>query len=239
MAASTIISKEACMKAIIFTTVFFLFGTFYSSAQTLNEIIDYHFDAVNQDKFNKTNTIIIDADLATPEGKGKLLIFHKRPNKLRVEETINKKTKTTIFDGAVGAIINGVDTIHLKGQTLEDIKFNADFDGYFFCYREKAHDLKFEGEITDGKNKFFKIVCIQPAGDSTDIFVDSKTYLLEKTIKRKNGKIRETHLYNYKKTDDIPFPYKLTITEDGKTKTQSVKNIKLNVDISDNLFLIK
>ncbi|MBZ0199847.1 MAG: hypothetical protein K8H86_08265, partial [Ignavibacteriaceae bacterium] len=176
---------------------------------------------------------------STPDGKGKLLLLHKRPNKIRVEETVNNNTKTTIFNGSEGVIINGADTNRLTGQTLEEIKFNADFDGYFFCYREKAHDLTYEGEISDGRNKFFKIICVQPTGDSTDIFLDSKSYLLEKTIKRKNGKIRETRMAKYKKIDGIPFPYRLTVTENGVSTTQTVKNIRLNVEVSDNLFIIK
>lgn len=227
------------MKKLIFTAAFVLIEFAFLTAQTLDEIIDYHFDAVNQDKFNQTKTIFIDSDLNSPNGKGNILISHKRPNKLKIEQTINQQTVTTIFDGENCSVISGGDTNDLAGRELEEIKFTAELDGYFFCYREKARDLKYIGEFVEGGKKFYQITCAEPNGDTTNIFIDSKTYLINKTIQHKKGIIKETRMEKYKKIDGISFPHKLTIMENGKIKTQSVKKIKLNEELDDKLFTVK
>jgi len=227
------------MKKLIFTAAFVLIEFAFLTAQTLDEIIDYHFDAVNQDKFNQTKTIIIESDLNLSDGKGKILIFHKRPNKLRIEQTINQRTLLTLFDGVNCFVISGVDTNNLIGKDLEEIKSAADLDGYFFCYREKARDLKYIGEFSEGGKKFYQINCTEISGDTTNIFIDSKSYLIAKTIQHKNGTIKETGMENYKKIEDISFPHKLTTAENGKTKTQIVKKIKLNEELPEELFTLK
>jgi hypothetical protein len=227
---------------------FFLIALFFSLmltaaySQTLNEIIDLHFDAAKQDKFNKLETIITTAKISQGDLSGLQKIFHKRRGKIRIERTINKQTTITAYDGKIGwEILPGDSTAHLlNGRKLEEIKFEADLDGYFFCWREKSHHLELKGLTKEDGKKVFNILCTKDNGDNADLYMDAKTYLLIKTIQRigENGaqNIKETLISNYKNVGGIPFPYRYVIISNNVKEIQTVEKILLDEKISDEIF---
>ncbi len=229
------------MKRIILSTAaFFLSAFFYLIIpQDLNEVVDYHFDAMNQDKYNKIQTITITSEIIAGNEKGTLQIFYKRPNKMRVEKTIKGKTTVTVFDGENGWIkySDSKSVQKMNKKDLENYRFKADLDGYFYCYREKNHDLKLLGkEKLDGK-EYYKILCTMPNGEITNLFLDTKTYLLNRTEQRAGDTEVVTVLSNYKKVNDIPFPFKFEIKQNGNTEVQNVKKIKLDANVGDEIFV--
>lgn len=218
-----------------------LIGAFYGLllSQNLNEIIDYHFDAVKQDKFNQIKTMVIEADLSGAAGSGKLVVYHKRPAKLRIEQIIASKKTCTIYDGENCIQVTDGDSALLSGAVLEDVKFMADLDGYFFCYREKSHDLTFDGTLNEGKKRYFKVVCTKPGGDTTEIFLNTGTYLIEKTVQRREGLLKVTRMDNYKPVNGILFPHKIITVENGTERIQTVKKIVLDSEIPDISFMTR
>ena len=189
-------------------------------------------------------TIIINSKITKGNKTGFQKVFHKRKGKIRIERTFNKQTTITAYDGKMGwEILPGDSIAHLlKGKRLEEIKFEADLDGYFFCWREKSHHLELKGTMTLNREKVFNILCTKGNGDNADLYMDAKTYFLIKTIQRikNNGQenVKETLLSNYKKVEEIPFPFKYEIISDNVKEIQNVEKIMLDEKIPDEIFAI-
>ncbi len=239
------------MKRVFFffSAVFFLFPILASS-QSLNEIIDLQFDAVKQDKFNKLQTIIKKINVKEGSVSTPMVIYHKRQNKIRIELGEDGNKNTTTYNGKTGWTFSkeSGDTapIPLTGRLLDEIKFMADLDGYFFCYREKGHELELLGTEKVGGKNTFKIRCKRPTGDEALLFIDSKTYLLVRTIHRLKEEAavheKETVIGDYKNVEGIPTPFRFEISERTsgeeveKAFTQQVLKIEFNKDLADSMF---
>ncbi|HKI78378.1 MAG TPA: hypothetical protein VKA26_07540 [Ignavibacteriaceae bacterium] len=228
------------MKKLFFLILILpvLFFSITMQAQTVDEIVDMHFDAVKQDLFNSVQTIIISSDISTPDGLIQQKIYYKRPDKMKIEEKKDGFTSIKSYDGNTGWFISPADSILnpelLTGRELRDIKFMANLDGYFFCYRNKGYKISYEGTENVSGKEAYKMKCKTTPDDSTFIFVDTKTYLFSKIIKPAINKA--TFISNYKKVNGIPFPYKFEIDQNGVKSTQVVRGIKLDVDLPDKEF---
>ncbi len=215
------------------------------NAQTLNQILDLHFDAVKQDKFNKVETIIIKSKITDGKLRGVMTVYHKRNGKLRIERTLGDKSLVTIYGGTGGWKIlpDSSKPVPVTGKALEELEFRADLDGYFFCWREKGHKLQLiDEEKLEGK-PVYKILCKKDNGDEADLFIDAKNYLLVRSVQRlkENGKTNtvETNISGFKRVEGIQFPFKYEITTGNNTEVQNVQSIKLNTELPDSLFTVK
>ncbi len=231
------------MKKLSLSAVFLFLILLTSNIcpQTLNEIIDYQFDAVKQDKFNLLKTIIIESKIKNIQGQGTQVIYHKRPKMIRIERNLPGEKYIIVFNGKEGwKISNGNRTEKLSGKIFDDIKFRADLDGYFFCFREKGHDLKYEGKERLNGKQYFKIKCTKQNGDEADLYLDASDYLLNKVVKRikypEGLRETETVINNYKKVNGIPFAHKYVTASGGKNETETVTKIVLDKPIEDRMF---
>ena len=227
---------------LIFCALLYFAFSLSVSSQSLDQIIDMHFDAAKQDKFNKLKTITITYQVTIGNRQGTVNEFHKRNSKLRIEEHFGNKTTVKGYDGKIGWQINpdNPKPIKLSGKDLEKIKFLADLDGYFYCWRNKGHKLKLLGEEKLRNIEVYKIECTKTNGDEAELYLDAKKYLLVKSIQKikEDGKINteETIIDNYKIVNGIPFPSKFEVKSNGNIKMETVKDIKLDSELPDSLF---
>jgi outer membrane lipoprotein-sorting protein len=207
-----------------------------SNAQnTVDEIIDYHFDAVKQDRFNKIETMIITAEIVKPGGICYEKTIFKRPKMMRSEITENGKVTVTAFDGKKGWKSTAGVKDTLTGDELKEIEFAADLDGYFYCYRERRHKLSFEGKEQFMGKQQLKIKC-EIENDITYVYIDAKSFLFSKIDKMKKSGVYETLLSDYRKVNEIPLPFKFEINTPEYKEVKNVKNIEIDKDIPDSLF---
>jgi len=224
------------MKNLILLCILILFSISTSNAQnTVDEIIDYHFDAVKQDKFNKIKTMVITAEIVKPEGTSYEKTIFKRPKMMRTEITEKGQVSVVAYDGSHGwKSGKGVNT-KITGEELKEIEFAADLDGYFFCYRERGHKLSFEGKEKYMGKQYLKIKC-EIESDITHVYIDAKSYLFAKIDKMKKSGVYETLLSDYRKVNEIPLPFKFEINSPGYNEVKNVKSIEIDKDIPDSLF---
>ncbi|GAB4300680.1 MAG: hypothetical protein Kow0098_28280 [Ignavibacteriaceae bacterium] len=230
------------MKTFIFIFSLMLLPAL-THPQELYEIIDYHFDAVKQDKYNKLSGLVLTYEFKNNGETGKMIIFRKRNNKLRIEKITASDTIITIYNNGEAYRKTGSDSVIQKidGREFEELKFAADMDGYFFCYREKEHKLELKGKEKLGNRDVFKIICVKPGGYEAVLYMDVQKYLLLETIHRfpEDDKIVEKHtrFENYKSVDGIPFPFREIVTINNETETRNLLDVKLNLVPEDLLFI--
>lgn len=231
------------MKRIIYLFIVliitpFLFPVF---PQTLSELIDLHFDAVKQDKLNEIQTMLITSEIINMNGKIPVKTFFKRPDKMRMEITEEGKTKITAFDGKMAWCIDpdatGLTPKELTGAALDETKFMANLDGYFFCYKERKHEITLIGKEKILNKDAFKIKCKISQDDSSFVYLDAKSYLIVKLTKPDQLKgDKETYLSNYKKVAGVNFPFQFEIVEPHSRTFQVIKKIETGMDLPDSLF---
>ncbi|MGA7837287.1 MAG: outer membrane lipoprotein-sorting protein [Ignavibacteriaceae bacterium] len=231
------------MKRLIYIVVIFILIPFsyHVFPQSLSEIIDLHFDAVKHDAFNKIQTMMITSEIVQMNGKIPVKTYFKRPDKMRMEITENGKTRVTAYDGRIAWCIDpeatGIAPKELTGVALDETKFMADLDGYFFCYREKRHTVTLEGKEKVLNRNAYKIKCKISPTDSSYVFLDAKNYLIVKIVKLNKQKgDKETYLSNYKKVGGVNFPFKFEVITPNSRTFQLIKSIKTGMELPDSLF---
>jgi hypothetical protein len=229
-------------KLFSFQLIFFVFISLnLIHPQTVNEIINKHFQAVNQDQFSNLKTIVITSELILPGGKAQAKTYFKNPDKIRTEVTEDGKTSVTAFDGKiawrVSPVENGGIPYVLGKESSDEDELMSILDGYFFCYKQRSDNVTLEGtEKLMGKNSY-KIKCKTTPGDSTYIYMDTKTYLISKIEKSVKNGTNETYLSEYKKiSNKMIFPFMFNIMTPFSRTFEIIKNIRVNVNVNNSLF---
>jgi outer membrane lipoprotein-sorting protein len=210
--------------------------------QTLDEIIDLQFDAVKQDKFNKVQTLQLEYKIKSGKEEGSLIIFHKRNNLMRIEKnTVEQNLITLVKDKDVWQYdLNSKSIKEVKPYEKDQLTFKADLDGYFFCYKEKQHNLELVGKEKVNKKDFYRIKCSKPIGDESNIYLDAKTYLIDRIVQsQKDGELiieTKTQYSDYKLQNGIPFPNKIRTEWGNFSEELKLSRIEFDLAFPDSIF---
>lgn len=230
------------MKIIFLFLIVSLFNLSFTIPQSLDEVIDLQFDAVKQDKFNKVQTLQLEYKIKSGKDEGSLIIFHKRNNLLRIEEHTKGQNVITLVN------YKDVWRYDLNSKTIKEVKpyekdqliFKADLEGYFFCYKEKQHNLELVGKEKVNKKDFYRIKCTKPDGDESNIYLDAKTYLICCIVQtQKDGELlieTKTEYSDYKLHNGIPFPSKVRTERGSFSEELKLSNIELDSALPDSIF---
>lgn len=230
------------MKTIFLFLIVLLFNLSFIIPQTLDEIIDLQFDAVKQDKFNKVQTLQLEYKIKSGKDEGSLIIFHRRNNLMRIEKhTVEQNLNTLVKDKDVLQYdLNSKSIIEVKPYEKDQLIFKADLDGYFFCYKEKQHNLELVGKEKVNKKDFYRIKCTKPNGDESNIYLDAKTYLIDRIIQsQKDGELiieTKTQYSDYKLYNGIPFPNKIRTEWGNFSEELKLSKIEFDLAFPDSIF---
>ncbi|MCB0730831.1 MAG: hypothetical protein KDC88_07340 [Ignavibacteriae bacterium] len=208
-----------------------------------NEIIEKYIEAIGgREKLelveNKTMKL-----KSSVEGMNlTLTIIQAKPNKLFQELEFTVGKQTTVFDGEKGKI-EGMNQIQfLEGEKLEDLKYLSKLNA-FLDY--EANGVKVEYAGTDSLNDKIvnKIILTSPNGKIFTDYYDVETGLKireESNINTPQGSYKQKiDLEDYKLTDGILNPFKLTQKIADKEVELIVESIEYNSDLNDAIFNIE
>jgi outer membrane lipoprotein-sorting protein len=102
----------------------------------------------------------------------------KRPNKVRIEFTMQGMTAVQAYDGEVGwsimPFLGKTEAEEMAEDQLKDIKEQADFDGVLVNYEEKGHAVELMGtEEVDG-TPAYKVKVTKANGDVVNLFLEPR-----------------------------------------------------------------
>ena len=170
----------------------------------------------------------------------------KRPNKVRIEFTMQGMTAIQAYDGEVGwsvmPFLGRTEPEEMAEDLLKDIKDQADFDGALVNYEEKGHTVELLGtEDVDG-TPAYKLRVTKANGDVVDLFLDQEYYIEFKadTTREVQGSEVEisTVFGDYKEVDGLLFAHSVEMSLAGNPAGQviTIEKIALNVEIDDDRF---
>ena len=218
------------------------------SAQTVDEIIAKNNAArggLDRIKAVKSSRIV---------GKGfsqgmelPMAILWKRPNRVRMDMTIQGKVMVQAFDSANGWMImpfmGSTDPEKMTAEDTKEISQRADFDGELVDYQKKGHKVELVGkEDVDGAPAY-KLKVTLKNGDIEYVFIDAATNLELKSVSKRKSQGAEieieTFSSDYKLVDSVLVPHAMESKVKGQTVMQlTFDTVKFNVPVADSAFVM-
>ncbi len=233
------------MKIVKFFAVLLVFFSSQMFSQSIDEILQKHFEAVGQKKLLEKGQFVAKGKVIRGQMEIPYTSYHKKPMKFKSVATFQGMEIIQAFDGEKGWSINPF-TGSTKPEPLTDeqnekMKIQADFGGLFHNYKEKGYKVTLLGKETMDDVDVYVIELLRPNGDDIKVYMDAENYVILKTkFKTKVQGVEqefETYLSNYKSVDGIVDPFDIETKFKGNTVSHIViDSIDYNVDLPDSIF---
>lgn len=221
-----------------------------AAAQTVDEVVARHIQARGgEQKLAAIETLKITRTIGTPFTRVDVVVYRKRPNLLRTEQTAAGQTTTTVsginrdvvWDPAGGKVVLRPEPLAAQAREVD-----GDFDGDLLVnWKAKGHTVTLEGRETVGSVDTWKLKVTTPSGAVRDIYLDAATYLDHQHVGSMvlpNKRTREFTITfaNWKEVDGVKFPFDLDEERREGPINQSLATythkIEINVPMDDGLF---
>ncbi len=226
----------------------FLFGLFASLtyAQKATDILEKMIEAQGGRKLLgniKDTTLVGSMEIAMAGMSGTLTMYHKEPNKMRMDFEMMGMVITMAYDGEAAWWINPQTgaTEEMPADQAEgivrqawgnDILLNPDKHGVTYELKGK--------ETLEGK-EYYVLEQGFPDGWKMKFYLDAQTYLPYKTVSKQLSMgvevEAEAFLSDWKKVDGVMTAHTLKTYQSGEeVMTMSFTEVKYNTGIEDSLF---
>jgi len=216
------------------------------SAQTVDEIVAKNVQARGgMDKLKAIHSLefAVKMNQQGLEFPGKMDM--KRPDKIRMDMTIQGKTLVQAYDGKTAWMImpfmGSTDPQPMSADEAKEVIEQADFDGPMVDYKSKGNTVELIGQDDVEGSPAYKLKVTLKNGDISYIYIDTDTGLeVKETAKRKQQGSEvevDSFLSNYQPVDGVLFPYSVENKVQGKTMGHfTIDSVKTNVPIDDAVF---
>jgi outer membrane lipoprotein-sorting protein len=217
-------------------------------AQTADEIIAKHEKAMGgKDKIKAVQTERVTGKMVMGQGmEAPFTMEMARPNKMRMEFTLQGMTGVQAFDGK-----NGWSVMPFMGKTdpeaapeeeAKKMQEQASMDGLLMDYKDFGRTVEMVGKEDLEGTPVYKLKVTQKSGDVAYLYIDAEQYMLLKQTGK--TKVRgqeiesETVFSNFKTVDGLIFPYSIEQKAAGMPggMTMTVSKIELNPGVADSRF---
>ena len=219
-----------------------------AGAETADDVIARHISArggMEKIKAIRSVDMTVKANQQGLEFPGRLQ--WKRPDKMRLEMTIQGKTLVQAYDGktawTIMPFLGSPDPQAMSADDAKEVIEQADLDGPLVDYKAKGNAVELIGkEDVDGAPAE-KLKVTLKNGDVTYVYIDAETGLgVKETSKRKQqgSEIEiDSYMTNYKAVEGVLFPFAIENKVQGKSVGQfTIMDVKPNVAIDDQAFVM-
>jgi outer membrane lipoprotein-sorting protein len=219
-----------------------------AAAQTVDEVIAKHMTARGGlEKVKALQSLRMTGRLEFGPGvEAPIIIEVKRPNRMRMEFTVQGMTGSQAYDGKTGWQVmpfNGKkDAEPMSPEDLKDAQQEADMDGPLVDYKVKGNQVELIGKEDVEGAQCYKLKVTLKSGDIQYQYIDTDSNLeiKEESKRMVQGTEREveTTLGDYKEVQGLFFPFAIDSGVKGSPQRQKViiDKIELNASIDDSRF---
>lgn len=221
----------------------FLAAPAMAQDKTLEDVLESYYEAVggldawkNLESFKATGTMQMQG-MEMP-----LTLLAKRPDKVRIEFTMQGMTGVQAFDGETAWMLmpftGSMEPEKVPDSMARNLKEEADIDGPLIGYEEEGHQLELVGmEETEG-TQAYKIKVTRASGSVQYYYLDAEYFVpikVEGTQDMQGQQIQvEQILSDYKQVGGLMMPHSLTSQPMGPVIT--FEQIEVNTPIEDSQF---
>jgi len=217
-------------------------------AQTADEIVEKHLQAMGgKDKLKAVQSERISGKMVMGQGmEAPFTLEMSRPNKMRMEFTIQGMTGVQAFDGksgwAVMPFMGKKDPEPMSADDVKQLEEQADMDGILVDYKDKGHQVESLGKVDVEGTPAYKLKVTQKSGDVVYAYIDAEQFLqlkqAAKTKVRGQEIESETTFGDFKKVDGLVFPFSIEQKAKGMPggMTLTVPKIEVNPSLTGDRF---
>jgi outer membrane lipoprotein-sorting protein len=237
------------MKKFITATItlILLVSTQLLFSQSVDDILKKHFEAIGQDNLLKVQTMVTTAKIVqSAQGmtiEMPMTMTVKRPNKAKMEATMQGQTMVTAFNGTDGWMIApwmSPDPIDLTGEQLDESKDQADIDGALWNYKEKGNTVSLVGKEDMEGTEVYNLKLVKKNGTVENYYIDADSYILLKTKSKINANGTEIEvenvLSNYQTIDGIAMAMNIEVRSMGGSTQITLEKVDFNIAVDDSIF---
>jgi len=207
-------------KSILFTLVFLLTAQFALSAQTVDEIVNKHFEAIGgKDKIGNIKTIKMTGNIELQAGMTAPVNIQIVNNKsMRFDLSIQGMTMNQVVDGETGWQVmpfqGNPNAEPIPADQIKEMKGQMDVQGDLFNAKEKGNKVELVGNDEVDGTEVYKIKVTTKDGRVNYKYIDKASSFIIKEVQIVKTEDKEvegaTMFSNFKKTDDgITFPFNM------------------------------
>ncbi|MGD9252835.1 MAG: hypothetical protein PVG92_02750 [Holophagae bacterium] len=239
-------------KILLSLVVVTALAAVHASAQTADEIIQQNLEAKGgEEAWLAVKSAKITGTMRMGGGaagavEAPVVLEFKRPEKVRLEFTMQGMTAIQAYDGEVGwsvmPFMGKTEPEEMAEDQLKDIKQMAELEGPLVDYKEKGHTVEYLGiEEVDG-TPAYKLRVNQANGDVVDIFIDEEYFIefkQEATREVQGNEVKISTVYgDYKEVGGLLFAHSMEMSFGGGPAQQviTLETIELDIDIADERF---
>jgi hypothetical protein len=230
------------MKKIKFLMLVLAAFAFSSlQAQTVDEVISKHIEAIGgKEKLNQVKSIYLESSMEVMGNSAPQKEYLVEGKGYKSEVDFNGISIVNCLTDKGGWLINpmagGADAQAMPDALYKSGRSQIFLNGGLFDYTSKGYKAELSGKEGDA----FKIK-LSDAGGDTYYFIESKTYLLTKSVIKSEmmGQSDDvtTTYSDYKKTDfGVMVPYAKNIDMGAFQLAQKVDKVQVNKDIDMKIF---
>jgi hypothetical protein len=227
---------------ILFIAIVVLAGTIITKAQTVDEVITKHIEAIGgKDAWNKVNSLTIDGILNVQGADVKISLWQVHGKGMRQD---------ILVQGIAGYQIvtptQGWTFLPFQGQTevsamseedLKQAQNELDTHGSLVDYKEKGHTADLAGKENIGGTECYKILLALNSGKKETVFIDSKNYYVVRTITKQKVNGQEQDLQTtYSAFEKIPEGIVVAKSLTLPYGTMTLNKVEVNKPVDENLF---
>jgi hypothetical protein len=208
-------------------------------AQTADEIINKHLQARGgKDKIKAVQSERMTGKMVAQGMEAPVVMELARPNKLRMEFTIQGMTGIQAYDGKAGwsvmPFMGKTDPEAMSADEIKQTEDQADLDGPLVDYKEKGNQVELVGKEDVEGTPAYKLKVTKKDGDVVNIYIDAEQYMQIK----ESGKVTirgqeiesETTFGDFKPVDGVIYPFSIESKAKGAPSGMSITVTKIDVN---------
>lgn len=170
----------------------------------------------------------------------------KRPDKVRLEFTMQGMTAIQAFDGEIGwsvmPFLGKTEPEEMAEDQVKQLKNQAEFEGALVDYEEKGHTVELIGEEEVDGTPAYKLKVTRADGDVDFLYLDAEyfvEFMAEATREVQGNEVTiSTVLGDYKEVDGLLFAHSMEMAYGGGEAQQviTIESIELGIDLPDERF---
>jgi hypothetical protein len=219
-----------------------------ASAQTVDEIITRHIAARGgMEKIKAIQTVRMTGKMTVGPGfEAPMVMEMSRPDKMKMQFTIQGMTGVQAYDGKVGwsvmPFMGKKDPEAMSADDVKELIDQSDIDGPLVDWKAKGHKLELLGKESVEGTDAYKLKLTMKSGTERIIYLDADNFLEIKNEGKRT--VRGTELEfegtmgDFKPVAGVLFPYSMENSAKGHPEKQklTVDSIAVNVPLAADYF---
>ena len=225
-----------------------LFGLFlnYGNAQELDEVLQAHYEAINQEALSKVENMHITGKSGRMGQEFNFEIWQQRPGKFRMEVDIQGQKMIQIYDGEKAYMVapwTGTQEAQELGETeTEQMQEQADMDGDLWNWKEKGSKLSIIGTEDFEGSEVIILEVIRKNGNKKTYYIDADSYLpikVSSKIQMQGSEVQmEAFMSNYKEVNGMVVAHYVENRMNGDVmSTITIETVEFDADIPTDKFV--